>query len=199
MPLTYETFMKHAATMIKGMEETMAAKYPVTKGVLHETDGSCVATDAHRLYLAREVHGHSERVVLTPTGKKIEGEFPNVSRLIPQGYPQQEETLEVPELLQAADSIRSIGIFTEVNPAAEFTGNQIKYASVEAGFVHALTSAVGFSRFFLNSFYLYDAMKLFKAAGYQSVTIKIYGAMRPVIFESDDEKLTALILPIRKY
>lgn len=195
----YETFMKHAKAVTDSITSELE-RHQNLKGVKHFEDGSAVVTDAFRLYLAKGVHNRTDGVVISPGGKKLNVDYPNVKRLIPDNNgAKQEFQIHVQALLEAADIIHSVGKMIEGKSIMKFEGNTVSYQSFEiGGFRYQRELSVTFeTSFWMDPKFVMDAMKLFKAAKCDDVTFRFFGAMRPVTFECDN--LIALILPIRKY
>ncbi|MDR7237159.1 DNA polymerase III sliding clamp (beta) subunit (PCNA family) [Neobacillus drentensis] len=179
---------------------------PILSGVKHAENGDLLCTDSHRLYVAKGVHDRTDGAVLTPAGKNVDGNFPDVSRLIPDSsYAKQSLEIEVSELFRAADMIASIGSITEKEvksdkpPALEFKEDIIRYNNFQCQINYSFYPLRFEEYICANAIYLLEAMKLLKAAGCQIVTLNFYGKMRPFTLTNEDESLLVLILPIRKY
>jgi DNA polymerase III sliding clamp (beta) subunit (PCNA family) len=197
MPVSYEVFMKHAEKVTKNAPEVR----PVLKGVKHLENGDAVVTDSHRLYVAQNIHTRVDGLVLTPTGKKIDDAFPDLSRLIPDPFSaNQKIQLEVSELLKAADMIASVGtVIDGKGGALEFKEDVIQYLSPFVKVKYSFYPNRFEEPICANANYLLDAMKLFNAVGCKAVTLNFYGRLRPFTLVNEDEDLIVLILPIRKY
>jgi DNA polymerase III sliding clamp (beta) subunit (PCNA family) len=199
--IDYKVFMKHAEKVTKNASETR----PVLKGVMHLENGTAVVTDSHRLYVAKSIHDRQEGAVITPAGKKVDGNYPDVFRIVPDSsYAKYSLQIEIKELLRAADMIASIGDLARVEsksdkpPALDFKEDTVRYVSPFVNISYTLP--VQFQEpICANAIYVLEAMKLLKAAGCQEVTFNYFGAMRPFTFTNEDEDLLILILPIRKY
>jgi hypothetical protein len=207
MPITYEVFMKHADKVCKNASEVR----PILSGVKHMENSDLFCTDSHRLYLAKGAHYRTDGAVLTPKGKPVDGNFPDVSRLIPDpSYAKQSLEIEVSELLRAADIIASVGGQAEKSmvegtkdkpkpPTLEFEEDMVFYLNFAIAIKYSFPNLRFKENICANAIYLLDAMKLFKAVGCQTVTLNFYGKMRPFTLTNEDESLLALILPIKKY
>lgn len=200
--ITYETFMKHAEKVTKNASEVRG----ILKGVNHLENGNAVVTDSHRLYLARGIHVRKDSAVITPKGIKVDGNYPDVTRLIPDNtYTKQSLEIELSELLRAADMIVAVGSVAEQDaktdkpPALEFKDKVICYHNYAVHISYSFDPIHFEEHICANAIYLLDAMKLLKAAGCQTVTLNFFGRMRPFTLTNEDESLLALILPIRKY
>ncbi|PLR84637.1 hypothetical protein CVD25_00965 [Bacillus canaveralius] len=195
MALSYETFMKHAAKVVANETAAMRLR-PQISGIYHQADGSAIVTDAHRLYVARGIHERHDEVILSPAGKRIDGTYPDVKRVIPSGNPKQAVSLHLDECLHVAETVQTLGDLYDIDATVEFKDNEIRYQSDEVKYRH--TVPVEFEiRTCLRSSYLVDALKLMKAAGCHDIKLSFYGSNRPVISEFNN--LTILISPIRTY
>jgi hypothetical protein len=206
--ITYETFMKHADKVCKS---PTAGVRPTLSGVKHMENGDLVCTDSHRLYVAKGIHHREDGAVLTPKGKIVDGNYPDVSRLIPDpSYAKQTLEIELNELYLAADMIAAVGGVAQKSmvegtkvplkpPAMEFKEYLVRYHNFAVHISYSLHPVQFEEPISANAFYVLDALKLLKAAGCKTVTINFYGKMRPFTFTNEDDSLVALILPIRTY
>ncbi len=196
--LDYQIFMKHAEKVCKSPHLDSVERHQILKGVKHFENGDAAATDSHRLYLARGIHDREDGAVISPDGKKLTGNYPEVKRLIPSNDALQEVELSVADLLEASSAIYGVGSVIEEIPRMDFIEDSIRYDSVHVKYHRTLP--VRFEeRMFVNARYVLDAVRLFKAAKCKTVTVKFYGRMRPFTLANEDESLIVLILPIRKY
>jgi DNA polymerase III sliding clamp (beta) subunit (PCNA family) len=183
----------------------------ILSGVKHLQNGDAICTDSHRLYLAKGVHDRTDGAVLTQAGKSVDGNYPDVSRIIPD-YTNAKQTLnlEVNELLKVADIIANVGSIAEKaivegtkkeskHPTLEFKEDVIRYVNFQCNINYSFYPIRFEELICADAVYVLDAMKLFKAVGCQTVTLHFHGSMRPFTFTNENEDLTALILPVRKY
>src|SRR5690625_4135626 len=102
MTKEYKTFMRHAKRVTNS---NAAESRQVLKGVKHFEDGSLAVTDSHRLYLIKDIHDKGDTII-TPDGKKIEGNYPEIQRLIPdRGTGNITMTINVNEMLKGTEII----------------------------------------------------------------------------------------------
>lgn len=198
MPLTYEIFMKHADKVCKHAGEITTRK--VLQGVMHYSDGSAAVTDSHRLYMVKSIHNLEEDTINTPAGEKIEDRYPEVRRLIPQQDGELAVKVSVPDMLQAADIIASVGSQVEKLPLMKLKDETASFDHYEMVINYSFPGfSFGKAPVWINAKYVLDAMNLFKAAGCEMVKLHFYGRTRPLVMFNEDETLLALILPVRKY
>lgn len=201
MTLSYLQFMKSASVLTK----KVSSARPVLKGVHHESDGTLTATDSHRLYqLENSGLTLDDKTIDPVTGAELEGNFPNVSRIIPE-VSNAVETYNIrinKDALKVVEALNKVAVLEE----SIFTLEQgkIKNAGKNVTFEYVLTEKEQKDpiNLLINSQFITDAFKLFydmfSLAGFNEVSVEIYvfGEARPVLFKSGD--LTVLLLPIRK-
>lgn len=99
-------------------------------------------------------------------------------------------------MLKATDIIYSVAKHETSIVLVAFKANLITYDSPQLNYKYLFQLAID-DVIKLNALYVLEAMKLFKAAGYEEIDLYYHGRMRPITFESDN--LLALILPVRTY
>lgn len=200
----YKTFMRHAKKVTRS---DSIGERPVLRGVKHYDDGSLAVTDSHRLYVIKDMHDKGETII-TPDGKKLEGAYPDVARLIPKDY-RESITINVDEMLRAAEimltansvsnssrhNAKSAVMHWEVNVLSMFEPGVVS-AEYELPQDYTLTEVEELAS---NSRYWVDAMKMFKAFKYKEVELNLTSGMRPFTLASSDGKLMALIMPVRSF
>lgn len=194
---TYEIFMTHA----KKLTNSKVAKdhhSTALQGVKHFEDGRLAVTDSHRLYIFKTNHGKGDKLI-TPEGREIkEGNYPEVSRLIPASDPKQEIYHDVKDLMVGADCITALAKAEGLIPEMSYENNTLSFRSPESSFTHELQKAYEDGELLSNASYWLEALKLFWALDYDKVCLKTYGNVRPFILESLDRKLLVVIMPIRR-
>ncbi|MGG3987442.1 hypothetical protein [Bacillus smithii] len=203
MELSYITFMKHAQKVTK----TASSGRPILKGVYHAKDGSLIVTDSHRLYLAKNAHADASESIIDPkTGEKIDGTYPDCSRLLPDKSNAEfivslptKKTLDAFTTLLKANQVvgkgdERVSICERDNNRVVFTAkNLVMEASYDAG---VATGKVGKLTF--NTIFMADALKLFKDVGATDVEMRYYGELRPFTLSvGKNDELLVLIAPIR--
>lgn len=206
MMIPYVTFLKHAQKVTK----TASASRPILKGVYHAPDGSLAVTDSHRLYFAKNAHSNAEPQTIDPkTGAVIDGNYPEVSRLIPESSSAKYTVrLDVKQAIDAFKALlavnkldtdamypmTTVGI-TDDGTVAFVAENHVLSARYEPA---AAADGEGEEMTF-NTRYFADALALFKDVGATEVTMRYYGSLRPfTLTAGEDDELLALLLPIRK-
>src|SRR5690625_232569 len=96
----YKTFMTHAKRITRNSAKLYSDR-EVLQGVFHRENGSLVVTDSHRLYLIKDVYEGEEKLINPNNNMKINGNYPEINRLLPQNNPEFSCTLNVDEYLKA--------------------------------------------------------------------------------------------------
>lgn len=196
MPINYETFMKHAPRVTKTAPETR----PVLQGVWHSPDGSVYVTDSVRLYKADVGHDKGN-IVLAPNGEPIAGNYPDVTRLTKMWTePKRQFEISTADLHKAIDILYTTGKATENPKQANnllLEGNTLSFQTFDVKARYELSAGLEGEKVGLQAKFLWDAVRLFKAGGCESISVKFFGSTRPVFFES--ENLLILIMPLREW
>lgn len=203
--IPYVKFMKHAEKVTKAA----SASRPVLKGVHHAEDGSLAVTDSHRLYVAKNAHTNTAGDIIDPkTGGTIEGNYPDVSRLLPYisdaKYTVKLSVKETSDAFAALLKINQIHDRKNLYVEAEVTDEASVLFSANNPIAQAhykpISTVEGEGEpIVFNTQYFIDAISLFKDAGAEEVTFRYYGAFRPfTLTAGPNDELLALLLPIRK-
>lgn len=201
--IPYVTFMKHAQ---KVANSRTAKTRPVLGGVMHR-DGDLIVTDSHRLYVATDAYGGEDKNVNPKTGVEItEGNYPDVSRLMPEPSDVQfTAIINVDTAARATKLIEQAGKVEKatdlIRIAHDMDGLQLKTgeeSTVEVSY-KADKPYIDAEQFEIiaSAKYVLEAFALFKDCKLEEVTFNFYGNMRP--FTITGANLTALILPVRTY
>lgn len=200
MTISYVKFLKHAAKVTKGV----SGARPILTGVCHFEDGSLAVTDSHRLYYATNVIETSKQVVKHPTtGEVIEGNYPEIKRLLPDKDNKRFEVpLNVPETLIALKMMLLVDKKIMVRFTVESHDLMMKVAthstqvSFNAGGLHDNKKDYSEVNCLVNAKYLLEAFEFFKDLGFYQVVLNFYDNNRPITIGMHD--VTALVLPIRE-
>lgn len=202
MSVSYVKFMKHAVKVTKSVSEAR----PVLQGVCHYEDGSLAVTDSHRLYFAKNVQETSKQVVKNPkTGEVINGNYPEIKRLLPSdGSEQFEVILNVPETLTAlkmmllVDKQILVRFVVENHDLMMKVDTRQTLVTFNAGGLDGKKEKTDYSdvNAFINGKYLADAFDFFKDLDIPVVIMKYYGNDRMVTFSTNH--ILALVLPVRQ-
>src|SRR5690625_767950 len=199
MTKEYETFMRHAKRVTKS---EAAEGRQVLKGVKHIEDGSLAVTDTQRLYLIKDIHDKGD-TLLTPDGKKLEGNYPEIHRLITDSF-ETSMTINVVEMLKGAEIMLTANSVADVDNAPMHWDKDVLRMEIPETIAaryelpedHTLETSEALSS---NAKYWVDALKLFKAFKYTEVELRITSRLRPFTLTSPDGKLLALLMPIRTF
>lgn len=215
----HEIVMKHAKKMCNiARLETR----PILKGALHKADGTIVATDSHRYIMAEQAHSlKEEKVISTVDGEILDGSYPDLARLIPEGY-EHKVTLDVKKAIEAHKVIQSVTALQDGGRAkkaatAYLTIESVKNTSVKSVNISGKSTVSEFDWFVgspidtslqansvpfklaYNAEYMIQALQLFKDLGVDEVEIDMLTNTRPFLVHSYGAKVAVGILPVRIY
>lgn len=218
LKINYKKFMKHAEKVAKAKHLTAR---PVLQGIHHDDKGTLTVTDSHRLLQVRNVNAPKNAVLHAVTGEPIDGNYPNVSRLIPN-LGDEKAAMELSGLKAL------IKLFKAYQTAATYSGakkddvgirakdSQLKMDILRQGSSDyqlggaAMTyqadsiSVEGEIQASFNAGYFIEALEFMEDLGADSVEIHFHGNNRPFIVYPKiggklEEDALALILPVREY
>lgn len=198
--IPYVTFMKHAQRVVKNIGKTR----PVLGGVMHR-DGNLIVTDTHRLYIAEGAYDGADKLENPKTGELIDGNYPDVSRLIPGlNDAKFSAKINVDPAQKAVKLIEQAGKIDKATDLITIEGggthtifetHEQSLVAVEYGADAGNTDEV--FKLTASAKYISEAFALLKDAGLTEVTFNFHGNMRPFTFTGGN--LTVLILPVRTY
>lgn len=187
--------MKHAEKITKSR---ITATRPVLKGVKHFDNGDLAVTDSHRMYYVKDLHDKGEALI-SPAGKKMKGQYPNVTRLFPANEPEYQLTFDLDELEKGVDIILTAAKAVRAEPPAmSYAENILFFDSEKIKARYGLSKSIDMY-LYSNAQYWLDALRMIKALKYKEITLNIYGKLRPFTLVTLDERVTALLLPIRRH
>lgn len=200
----YIMFINHAKKITRGANTN---NRPVLQGVYHAED-YVAATDGHRLYYATDVYDGSEKNVDPDTGHEIdEGNYPNVSNLIPKkGTEVASFELRVDEFYETIRAIEIINRIGKATDLIQFEHNREDYmrAGTDGSAAAEVVYAIGtfpsepgdWPKVLADLKYVKEAFMLYRDAKVEKVTLKFYKENHPFTIEAGN--MTALIMPIRE-
>lgn len=199
--IPYVGFMKHAQKITK----SKAIKTrPVLQGVIHR-EGYIAVTDSHRLYFATDMYEGEEKNVNPSTGETIiEGNYPDLTRLIPDVSDAKfsakldvVNTQKSVKLIEQAGKVdKASDLITIEHNAADTIFRTHDHSEVGVSY-KASSGLLDVDKFVMNASakYVSEAFALMKDAGLTEVSFNFYGENRPFTFIGGN--LTVLILPVR--
>lgn len=195
----YKKFIKHAKKIAKDF--SVKKERPVLEGIYHFINGDLAATNSHVLYLGKAIHEKEllENEVITPGGKTLDLEYPEIERLIPDTA-NFTVTIAVDEFIKRIDIIHVAGRVSKQDTTMTYEGETITSFTDEVRAAYEMDVNIPEEyKFASNAQYWLDALRMFKDFGYSEVQLNIVGSLRPLTLISPDEKITALIMPVRSY
>ncbi|WP_267209494.1 beta clamp domain-containing protein [Bacillus cereus] len=215
----HEIVMKHAKKMcsIARLESR-----PILKGALHKADGTIIATDSHRYIMAEQAHSFKEeKVISTVDGEILDGSYPDLTRLIPEGY-EHRITLDVKKAIEAHKVIQSVTALQDGGRAkkeavAFLIIESVKNTSVKSVNISGKSTVSEFEWFVgspidtsvqengqnfklaYKAEYMLQALQLFKDLGVDEVEIDMLTNTRLFLVHNYGAKIAVGILPVRIY
>lgn len=210
MKIPYLTFLKHAEKVVKEVPESR----PTMRGVYHN-EGYVYVTDSFRLYKAKSEYGVNDGdIIEIALGRKLDGVYPDVERVIPTGDPlvtiqlNIKHTLDVIKALQQAGTVpldwaesktRKKDVVLCLDIDGKYATISTTRSAIKAKYDIELSNTVQDQyEIFFNSNYMVQALELFKdvfSFDGAEVTLNVYGKMSPLTLSTEDS-LLALICPI---
>jgi len=192
--------MKHAQKVTKGIGKTR----PVLGGVIHR-DGYIAVTDSHRLYIASDAYEGEEKNVNPITGAEItEGNYPDLTRLIPE--PSDAKFSANINVVTTQKAVKLIEQAGKVDKATDLIVIErrladLVFATHSDSLLNCRYIAGGSQcdkEFIMTASakYVAEAFALTKDAGLTEVAFNYFGENRPFTFTGGN--LTVLILPVRE-
>lgn len=195
--IPYVTFMKHAQKVTKASSNSR----PVLKGVIHR-DGNLAVTDSHRLYFVSDAYEGEEKNVNPITGALLtDGNYPDVSRLIPGIDAMFSANIDVNKAAKAVKLIESAGKVDKASDliVIERIDTDLIFATHVESFVDcryiAGSKAEGEAfKITASAKYIAEGFALLNDVGLSEVTFSYFGKNRPFTFTGGN--LTVLIMPV---
>lgn len=194
----YSQFMKHAKKVV-----SPDSTRPVLQGVYHGKDGTLAATDSYHLLFVENCNVLEGEVIIDPKkGTFIEGNFPNVERLIPEEYKYEvwEKTKPLLEFHKAVVNITKSYIEKQ-DPYVELDLSSMTFSfecEDKESLSYSTREVSGYDvfRILYNAQFVVNALNLFKDIGSEAVRMKFISPVHPFVI-TNEEGVTFLILPIR--
>lgn len=183
---------RHAIELAEAVEAVVPAR--ALKELARITEASLASTIAIGIEANQALFGIDDTWV---TARRIEGQFPNHTQLIPQSF-EHEAVIDRAELLDVVNRIRVMA--QRNSPLRMHFDDGTLTLSAIAKDVGAATETlpiryegeeltIGF-----NADFLRDGVQ---SMGGDTITIKLINPLRPGLLTSDDESLVYLIMPVR--
>ncbi|MDZ5608603.1 hypothetical protein U2I54_16250 [Bacillus pseudomycoides] len=210
----HEVVMKHAKKMCSVARlETR----PILKGALHKADGTIMATDSHRYIMVEQAHSlKEEKVISTVDGEILDGSYPDLTRLIPEGYEHKitfyvKKAIEAHKVIQSVTALQDGGrakkdaiAFLTIENAKEVN---ISGTSTAAAFKWCAGSPITTSlrgkdakfKLAYKAEYMLQALQLFKDLGVDMVEVDMLTNTRTFLVTNYGVKAAVGILPVRVY
>jgi DNA polymerase III sliding clamp (beta) subunit (PCNA family) len=179
---------------------------PILTFVQHKDNGDICATDSHRMIIIKEVHGFKEEIMINPTTfEAAKGGYPDCAKVVPE-----DKNIKARILLDQQDLAKWLQMHRSMNQMNKVIGNsksiismnitgnvldfsilddikfQLKATEIEVKEAHKIAYCCEYMR---------DALEAHVKMKSKQVEIKLFGSMSP--FKIEEDKVTAMVLPIR--
>lgn len=170
---------------------------PQFQGICFDGERAMV-TNTHVVVIVNNMP-FAKQIVHHKTGEKIEGNFPNVDKIIPQETEFNTEFTDIDQFIKALKVVILLAPKGDHGPLCSLEGNYLSSKSENMIFTANLTGTIldkPNHQTFFNGKYLYDILMFFKDCQVSTVTIGFNGPLAPFKLTTDKDVL-AVITPIR--
>lgn len=191
------------------------AKHDVAKYIYYRADGAVIASDAIKMVRILDVHTEAEHIRKTDFKTAVSAEDcarkPNFERLFPSS-PKAEIELHI------AETLKELAAVEAAIKVSEVPNEPVKLISTEEGLFVQGTAYVSESwkghvqikthlskmkfddvEITFNLTHFIQCLKLLKDFKYEFITLAIHGPTKPMTFQTIDEAVEMLMLPVRTY
>lgn len=185
--------IKHLQAIAKGSSKSR----PILEGIRYTENGAMSVTDSHRLLTLYGRHPFKEAATIHAfTMEPLEGQYPDLSRIIPDKSSGEGVTLEASQFKEIKNFLTGVKKDTMIK--LELTGPQL-ILKLESGATLTLNlnkAVEDQTEIFMNSSYLKDCIIFLIDTGAGYVELRYTSPIRPVLF-TIDKFFDYLITPIR--
>ena len=175
---------------------------PILTGInYNHTKDQLEATDSHRLLVINASYNLSESFVFNPlTLERIEGNYPNTERLIPEAQDNLFRAGEVD-----TNMLKIIAAYKKENVSLELSGGSLSISNEKDDVIAVIPVTVNhnheYEKTYIDASYLYDALSFIADYGKEYPDAKINLTMvtrvRPINFSNFE--FNYIVTPVRVY
>ena len=173
---------------------------PILQGInYNHTKDQLEATDSHRLLTINANYNLSESFVFNPlTLERIEGNYPNTERLIPEVQDNLFRASEVD-----ANMLKIIATYKKENVSLELSDGSLSISNEKDNIIALIPVTVNhnheYEKTYMNASYLYDALSFIADYGKEypdaRINLTMVTRVRPINFSSFE--FNYIITPVR--
>ena len=194
--------MKNLTKHFTQITKSKVSHHPILKGISYNhTKDQLEATDSHRLLTINANYKLSESFVFNPlTLERIEGNYPNTERLMPE---VQDNLFRAGEV--DANMLKIIAAYKTENVSLELSGGSLSISNAHDNVIAVVPVTVNhnheYEKTYINASYLYDALSFIADYGKEypdaRINLTMVSRVRPINFSNFE--FNYIVTPVRVY
>ena len=175
---------------------------PILQGInYNHAKDQLEATDSHRLLMINASYNLSESFVFNPlTLERIEGNYPNTERLIPEVQDNLFRASEVD-----ANMLKTIAAYKKENLSLELSDGAMSISNEKDNIIATIPATVNhnheYEKTYINASYLHDALSFIADYGKEYpdawINLTMVSRVRPINFSNFE--FNYIVTPVRVY
>ena len=192
--------MKNLTKHFTQITKSKASYQPILKGInYNHTKDQLEATDSHRLLMINASYKLSESFVFNPlTLGRIDGNYPNTERLIPE---VQDNLFRAGEV--DTNILKLIAVYKKENVSLELSDDSLSISNEKDNIIATIPVTVNhnheYEKTYINASYLYDALSFVADYGKEypdaRVNLTMVTRVRPINFSNFE--FNYIVTPVR--
>ena len=192
--------MKNLTKHFTQITKSKASHQPILKGInYNHTKDQLEATDSHRLLMINASYKLSESFVFNPlTLGRIDGNYPNTERLIPE---VQDNLFRAGEV--DTNILKLIAVYKKENVSLELSDDSLSISNEKDNIIATIPVTVNhnheYEKTYINASYLYDALSFVADYGKEypdaRVNLTMVTRVRPINFSNFE--FNYIVTPVR--
>ena len=194
--------MKNLTKHFTQITKSKASHRPILKGInYNHVKDQLEATDSHRLLMINASYNLSESFVFNPlTLERIEGNYPNTERLIPEVQDNSFRAGEVDTTL-----LKIIAAYKKENLSLELSDGSLSISNEKDNVIALIPVTINhnheYEKTYINASYLYDALSFIADYGKEypdaRINLTMVTRVRPINFSNFE--FNYIVTPVRVY
>ena len=194
--------MKNLTKHFTQITKSKASCQPILKGInYNHVKDQLEATDSHRLLMINASYKLSESFVFNPlTLERIEGNYPNTERLIPEVQDNSFRAGEVDTTL-----LKIIAVYKRENLSLELSDGSLSIINAKDNVIAVVPVTINhnheYEKTYINASYLYDALSFIADYGKEypdaRINLTMVPRVRPINFSNFE--FNYIVTPVRIY
>ena len=192
--------MKNLTKHFTQITKSKASHRPILKGISYNhTKDQLEATDSHRLLTINANYNLSDSFVFNPlTLERIEGNYPNTERLIPEVQDNSFRPGEVDTTM-----LKIIAAYKKENVSLELSDGSLSIINAKDNVIAVIPVTVNhnheYEKTYINASYLHDALSFIADYGkeypYAPINLTMISRVRPINFSNFE--FNYIVTPVR--